>query len=117
MNTRYVLVADGGKQYKMAIGDRILLEKVELPKGKEFVIDKVMLAAQDDGSLLLGKPFLTEVQVRLVVLNQKRSKKIRIVKFKRRKGYLKRQGHRQHQTLALVRSINFADSAVEELTG
>ena len=83
------------------------IEKAEGAPGEEIVLDKVLLV-QDQDDLRVGKPFLEGVRVRAEILAQRRAKKIVVFKFKRRKGYRKKAGHRQYYTGIRIKAIETA---------
>lgn len=90
----YTVFESGGKQYLARNGDVIRLEKLEQREGSEIVFDKVLLSVEGD-KVVYGAPYIKQQTLRAQVVRHGRDKKIRIVKFKRRKHSLKRQGHRQ----------------------
>ena len=78
----YAVVEQGGKQYRVAEGDTIRIEKAAGEPGEEIVLEKVLLV-QDQDDVRVGKPFLEGVRVRAEILAQRRAKKIVVFKFKR----------------------------------
>ena len=100
----YAVVQQGGKHYRVTEGDTIRVEKTEGAPGDEITLDKVLLL-QDNDQLRVGKPFLEDVRVRAEILAQRRAKKIIVFKFKRRKGYRKKNGHRQYYTGIRIKAI------------
>ncbi len=100
----YAVVEQGGKQYRVAEGDTIRIEKTEGTPGDEILLEKVLLVQEQDG-VRVGKPFLEGVRVRAEILAQRREKKIVVFKFKRRKGYKRKNGHRQHYTGIRIKAI------------
>lgn len=92
----YAILRSGGKQYRVSPGDRIKLEKLNVPEGETFEFNDVLLVRDEQG-VKTGHPNTGQKVVARVIAHG-RHKKIRIVKFKRRKNYLKRQGHRQPYT-------------------
>jgi len=93
----YVIVETGGKQYRLAQGDMVRVERLEGDEGSQVVIDSVLAASTDEG-LKVGRPRLEGARVVGTILKQGRGPKIRIYKFKRRKGYRRTKGHRQEFT-------------------
>ena len=87
----------GGKQYKVCPGDKLNIEKLAFDVGSSINFDQVLLVV-DDGKISIGKPFIEGASVDAKVVDQFRGEKIEIVKFKRRKHYRRRAGHRQHYT-------------------
>ncbi len=100
----YAVVEQGGKQYRVAEGDTLRIEKTEGTPGDEIVLDKVLLL-QDQEQIRVGKPFLEDIRVRAEILGQRRAKKIIIFKFKRRKKYRKKNGHRQYYSGIRIKAI------------
>jgi len=100
----YAVIETGGKQYLIKSGDTLKVEKLDAEAGKEFVFDKVLLLAEDDGTdVKIGMPYLDGVSISVEVMEQGRYKKIRVVKFKRKVRYRRVAGHRQHFTKVKVR--------------
>ena len=107
----YAIVKSGGKQYKVRPGDRLRVEKVPGEVGKEVVFDKVLLKAENgakgkDSVLVVGNPFIEGSVVKGKVLEQAREKKVRILKFRRRKHSMKNMGHRQPYSEIEIESIS-----------
>ena len=100
----YAVIKQGGHQYKVAPGDIIQLEKIEGAAG-ELTFEEV-LAVHDGENLHLGQPRIAEARVTVKVVREAKGKKVVIYKFKRRKGFAKKQGHRQPFTEVRVLSIN-----------
>ena len=101
----FAVIETGGKQYKVAEGSQIKVEKLPLEEGAEVVFDQVLMVAKDD-SVQVGTPTVEKAKVKAVVLNHGRGEKVNIIKFKRRKHHMKRQGHRQSFTEIEVKSIS-----------
>ncbi len=101
----YAVIETGGKQYLIKTGDSLKVEKLEAEAGKEVVFDKVLLLAKEDGTdVQIGTPYLKGVSISASVEEQGRSKKIRVVKFKRKVHYKRAGGHRQHFTKVKVKA-------------
>lgn len=100
----YAIVQTGGKQYRVSEGDKIAVEKLEGAVGGKTVLKEV-LAVGGTGDFKVGTPFLAGAQVEAEILEQGRDKKIVVLKKKRRKGYRKKQGHRQAFTLLTIKKI------------
>ena len=96
----YAVIKTGGKQYKVASGDVVKLEKIAGEEGKEVVFNEVL--ALDD---TVGTPLVSGASVKATVLKQARDAKVIVFKKKRRKGYRKRNGHRQSFTEVLIKDI------------
>ena len=102
----YAVIKSGGKQHKVSEGEEILLEKISLDEGDVIEFSEV-LAVNKDGNLNVGKPLLEGAVVKGKVLNHLKTKKIRVIKMKRRKDYRKKQGHRQNLTKVKIESISY----------
>lgn len=90
----YAVIRQGGHQYRVAPGDVIQVEKIEVTDGEELSIEDVLLL-QSEAGVEIGEPRVAGAVVKATVLRQGKGKKIRGYKFKRRKGYERRYGHRQ----------------------
>jgi large subunit ribosomal protein L21 len=101
----YAVVKTGGKQYKVAAGEKIKVEQIAADVGQEVVIDQV-LAVGNGGDLKVGAPLVSGATVTAVVLSQGRHDKVRIFKLRRRKHYQKHGGHRQAYTELQISAIN-----------
>jgi large subunit ribosomal protein L21 len=93
----YAVIKTGGKQYKVAAGEKIKVEQIAADVGQEIVIDQV-LAVGEGSTLKVGTPLVLGATVTVTVLSHGRHDKVRIFKMRRRKHYQKRQGHRQNFT-------------------
>ncbi len=93
----YAVIKTGGKQYRVATGDKLRVESLTAEVGSELVIDQV-LAIGEGNALKVGAPLVSGAQVRAKVLAQGLGEKIKIFKLRRRKHYQKHQGHRQQFT-------------------
>ena len=100
----YAIVKTGGKQYKVAVGDVVDVERLAGEPGTEVTLPALLLV--DDGELTTGANELAEVAVTGRVVEQTKGPKIRIHKFKNKTGYHKRQGHRQRLTRVEVTGIS-----------
>ena len=93
----YAVIKTGGKQYKVAAGDKIKVEQIAAEVGQEIVINEV-LALGSGAELKVGTPLVEGATVTATVVAQGKHDKVRIFKMRRRKHYQKRQGHRQQYT-------------------
>jgi len=100
----FAVFQSGGKQHRVTEGDVVRLELLDSEPGKEVVFDKVLMVA-DGEEVNVGAPFLDGGAVKAEVLKSERDKKISILKFRRRKNYMRRQGHRQWFTEVKITSI------------
>jgi len=100
----YAVIKTGGKQYKVATGEKIKVEQIAVDVGQEIVIDQV-LAVGEGSTITVGTPLVSGATVTVTVLSQGRHDKVRIFKMRRRKHYQKRQGHRQNFTELQIGAI------------
>ncbi len=100
----YAVIVTGGKQYKVAVGEYLKIEKLEIATGETVNFDKVLLVSNGE-DLKIGAPVVEGATVTAEVINQGRHDKIRIIKFRRRKHHMKRQGHRQWFTEIKITGI------------
>ena len=101
----YAVIKTGGKQYKVAAGEIIRVEKLVADVGAEVVLDHV-LAVGSGAALTVGTPFLTSAKVTATVVSHGKADKVRIFKMRRRKHYKKSQGHRQQFTELQIGAVN-----------
>jgi large subunit ribosomal protein L21 len=93
----YAVIQTGGKQYRVAPGEEIKVEKLDGNVGDEVYFDNVLLVSKDD-KVTVGKPVLKDTRVVAKITSHGRGPKIVVFKYKRRKGYRRKQGHRQDYT-------------------
>ena len=101
----YAVIKTGGKQYRVAAGEKIKIEQIAADVGQEITIDQV-LAVGSGADLVVGSPLVAGASVVATVLAQGRHDKVRIFKMRRRKHYQKRQGHRQAFTELEISAVN-----------
>ena len=100
----YAIIVAGGKQYKVAEGDTIYIEKLEAADGETVSFDNV-LAVEMDGAMTVGAPYVEGAKVSGKVVKTGKGKKIMVFKFKAKKNYRRRQGHRQPYTKVTIEAI------------
>jgi len=100
----YAVIQTGGKQYRVSEGTTLRVEKIDADEGATIELDKVLMVADGD-DIKVGTPYLNG-SVTATVKSHGKGKKVHIVKFKRRKHHLKRQGHRQQYTELEITGIN-----------
>jgi large subunit ribosomal protein L21 len=100
----YAVVKTGGKQYKVAPGDKLKVEQIPADVGAEVILDQVLLVSEGE-AVRLGQPTVAGATVKATVVAHGRGEKIRIFKMRRRKHYQKHQGHRQNFTELRIESI------------
>jgi len=101
----YAVIKTGGKQYKVAAGEKLKIEKLAGDVGSKVVIDKVLMI-NDGENTIIGAPLIAGATVNATVLSHGRADKVMIFKFRRRKHYRKTQGHRQSFTEILINDVN-----------
>jgi len=101
----YAVIKTGGKQYKVAAGEKIKVEQIAADVGQEIVIDQV-LAVGNGAELKVGTPLVAGASVKATVVAQGKHDKVRIFKLRRRKHYKKSQGHRQTYTELEISAVN-----------
>ena len=101
----YAVIKTGGKQYKVAVGDKLKIEAIPADIGSKIIIPEVLMVADGD-NIIVGNPVVEGASVSALVLTEGRHKKIRIFKLRRRKHYQKHQGHRQNYTEIQIDAIN-----------
>ncbi|MCH9643268.1 MAG: 50S ribosomal protein L21 [Gammaproteobacteria bacterium] len=101
----YAIVKTGGKQYKVAPGDIIKLEKLTGEAGQAVEFNEILMVSDDNNQIKMGKPFIKGAKVKGEVVEQGRLKKVHILKFRRRKHHMKRMGHRQSFTAVKITDI------------
>jgi large subunit ribosomal protein L21 len=100
----YAIIETGGKQLKAIEGKTIVVEKLPLDAGSEYVFDKV-LAVNDGISITFGSPYVASARVHATVECEGRHRKVIVYKFKRKKGFHKKKGHKQPFTKLTVNKI------------
>lgn len=100
----YAVMESGGKQYRVEKDDIVFLEKLEAKEGDSVSFDKVLLISNEEG-IEIGKPYIENAKVEAKVLENGKAKKIIVYKYKAKKNYRKKQGHRQPFTKVQINSI------------
>ena len=100
----YAIIATGGKQYTVAEGDIIKVEKLGVEAGETYTFDQVLAVGGDE--LTVGCPTVAGASVSATVMNEGRGKKVIVYKYKRKTGYHKKNGHRQAYTQLKIEKIN-----------
>jgi large subunit ribosomal protein L21 len=101
----HAVIKTGGKQYKVAVGDTLRVEKLTAKEGEKIKIDSV-LAVVDGEKTTIGAPLVKGANVDVSVVSHGKHDKVKIFKMKRRKHYMKTQGHRQNFTELKIEKIN-----------
>jgi len=103
----YAVIQTGGKQYRVAQGDDLRIEKLAGQEGDPVVFDKVLMTV-DGENVRVGKPFVENAKVLGRLKRQDKDKKVVVFKFKRRKGFRRTRGHRQPFSLVKIEGIEVA---------
>ena len=101
----YAIIETGGKQYRVSVGDRLAVEKLDVEPGSDIVFDRVLLVG-GNGSTAVGTPLVSGASVSAQVENQFRGEKIIVFKYKAKKRYRRRNGHRQSLTRVAITGIS-----------
>ena len=101
---KHAIIETGGKQYRVAEGDVVFIEKLNVEAGETVTFDKV-LAVIDDGNAVFGAPVVAGATVSASVVKNGKAKKIRVYKMKPKKGYRNTKGHRQPYTQVQINAI------------
>lgn len=101
----YAIIETGGKQYKVEEGNVLMVEKLETVKGEKVIFDKILAVSTQKG-LEVGMPYVKDATVDAKVLEQGKGEKIIVFKYKAKKNYKKKQGHRQPYTRIQIEKIN-----------
>ena len=103
----YAVIQTGGKQYRVEPGKTVVVEKLAGDEGAQVVFDQVLLLSSGDGgSVTVGKPIVAGAKVTGEIVEQGRGEKLVVFKFRRRKNYVRRNGHRQDHTAVKITAIN-----------
>ncbi len=101
----YAVIATGGKQYKVEEGELLKVEKLDAEPGEKVTLDQVLMVKDDNGTLKVGDPLVKGASVVAEVIEQGRGKQIVVYKYKKRKNYRRKQGHRQAYTRIKIEKI------------
>jgi len=101
----YAVIKTGGKQYRVSAGQKIKVEQMPADVGSEITLDQILMVGEGE-SVKIGTPVVEGATVKATVLSQGRHDKVKIFKMRRRKHYMKRQGHRQNYTEIRIESIS-----------
>lgn len=103
----YAIIETGGKQYKVSPGDMLTVEKLDVEEGEEVVFDKVLMLKSNEGKSVIGTPYLEDIKVKGIVLEQFRGKKIIVFKYRPKKHYRRKRGHRQYLTKVQIVEVTY----------
>jgi large subunit ribosomal protein L21 len=108
----YAVVEIGGKQYRIVKDMKLKIPFINAEPGKKVAFNRILMVADEGGNITLGNPVIKDQQVDATILEHGREKKIIIFKKKRRKGYQKKVGHRQHFTMIEINDIKSVKSKI-----
>ena len=101
----YAVIKTGGKQYRVAAGEKLKIEQIPADVGAEITLDQILMVGEGE-SVKIGTPIVAGASVKATVLSQGRHDKVKIFKMRRRKHYQKHQGHRQNYTEIRIDGIS-----------
>ena len=101
----YAVIKTGGKQYRVAAGEKLKIEQIPADVGAEITLDQILMVGEGE-SMKVGTPIVAGASVKATVLSQGRHDKVKIFKMRRRKHYQKHQGHRQNYTEIRIDGIS-----------
>ncbi len=104
-NTKFAVIKTGGKQYKVSEGEVLTVEKLDIEEGKDLDITEVLLIADGD-KIEVGKPTIKDAKVKAKVVSQEKADKVVVFKYKPKKNYRKKTGHRQKLTKVQIEKIS-----------
>lgn len=110
---QYAIIETGGKQYKVAPGMVLTIERLSAGQDKAVAFDKVLLYVAD-GTIKIGKPYVSDVVVAVKVISDVKGDKIRVAKFLAKSRYRKVRGHRQILTRVQIEAINSSEKKVQK---
>lgn len=100
----YAVIQTGGKQHKVSPGDELKVEKLNGNPGDVIIFDQVLMIADGD-NIKIGRPYLEDSKVKARIIRHGKDRKIIVFKYKRRKNYKRKKGHRQHYTLIKIEEV------------
>jgi large subunit ribosomal protein L21 len=102
----YAVLVTGGKQYRVQEGDVLFVEKLDAEVEANVEFNEILAVSKENGELVVGKPVVEGAKVVAKVLEQGKAKKVIVFKYKRKKDYRRKQGHRQPFTKVVIEKIN-----------
>jgi len=101
----YAIIRTGGHQYRVTVGDQLDVEKLSAEAGTEVMLEDVLLVGDDQNGVQVGTPTVVGARVRATVIDQHRGEKLVVFKYKPKKRYRRKMGHRQDLTRLAIREI------------
>jgi large subunit ribosomal protein L21 len=111
----YAIVQQGGHQYRVSPGDRLVVDRLEAAVGSVIALEPVLLLQGETGDATVGSPIVDGARVAAIVVSHSRGKKIRVFKYKPKKRYRRTQGHRSHLTELRVEALLAAGEPLPEI--
>ncbi|MDI6717871.1 MAG: 50S ribosomal protein L21 [Patescibacteria group bacterium] len=102
----FAVIETGGKQYKVAVGQKIKIEKIKTDAGESFVFDKVLLEGDKNGNAKIGVPYIDGAKVESKIIKQSKEDKKIVFRYHSKTRYRKKKGHRQHYTEIEITKIS-----------
>ncbi|MHA1559010.1 MAG: 50S ribosomal protein L21 [Alphaproteobacteria bacterium] len=101
----FAVVEISGKQYRVSENSTILVDKIDAEKGKNLSFENVLMVKKDEKTCSIGNPYVDKANIKAVIVDQIRDKKVIVFKKNRRKNYRRKNGHRQHYTVLKIEKI------------
>ncbi len=101
----YAVIKTGGHQYRVKEGDKLTIDRLEGEIGSALKLEQVLLVGKEGEEPTVGQPIVTTASVDAVIKEQNRAPKITVFKYKRRKNYKRKKGHKQEQTVIEIKKI------------
>ena len=101
----YAVIETGGKQYRAEVGDKFRVERLTGETSTEIIFDKVIAVGGEGTEARFGDPYITGARVTAEIVKQARADKVIVFKYKSKKNYRKKRGHRQYFTEVVIRTI------------
>ncbi len=100
------IIKTGGKQYIVSPGQKIKIEKLDIPEGEEYLFNEILLYKNDSNNIKIGRPFIENLKITGKVTKQEKNKKVIVFKYKPKKRYKIKRGHRQPYTEVEIVAFN-----------
>lgn len=107
-NTSYAIIKHAGKQFRVAAGDKLIVDRMDGQKGDTVTLKEVIFIKSGEETAVVGAPLVAGASVSAKIISQTRGPKITVFRKRRRKGFKRKQGHRQDQTELRIEAISVA---------
>lgn len=107
-NSSYAIIKVAGKQFRVAEGDKLVVDRMQGEKGDSVKLDQVIFVKSGEATSVIGSPLVAGASVKAKIISHTRGEKIIVFRKRRRKGFKRKQGHRQDQTELRIESISVA---------